>query len=79
VRQFCRAHPTWNEAIFTNGDDEIVHTCRHSGLAEMIVTVLSPIEYWANAVIITVGADLESGATALIATVFSPLESWAKR
>ena len=79
VRQFCRAHPSWNEAIFTNGDDEIVRTCHHSGLAEVIVTVLSPIEYWANAVIVTVAADLESGAAALIAAVLSPLESWAKR
>jgi hypothetical protein len=79
VRQFCRAHPTWNEAIFTNGDDEIVRTCHHSGLAEMTVTVLSPIEYWSNAAIITVVADLESGATALIATVLSPLESWTGR
>ncbi len=64
VRQFCRSHPTWNEAIFTNGDDEIVRRCHHSGLAEMIVTLLSPIE---------------AGAAALIAAVLSPLESWAGR
>jgi hypothetical protein len=70
VRQFCRAHPSWNEAIFTNGDDEVVRTCHHSGLAEVIVTVLSGAEF----LISEAFSDLES----LTATGLSDLKDEAR-
>ena len=46
VRQVCRAHPTWEYVITGESDDGVSGGwCRHSGLAEVIVTVLSGPEF----------------------------------
>ena len=46
VRRECRAHPSWNEVHFGEGeDDEYVYRCRHDGLGDVIVTVLSGPEF----------------------------------
>jgi hypothetical protein len=71
VRQACRAHPSWNEVHFGEGEDgEHVYRCRHDFLGDVIVTVLSGPEFLMSEAF----SDLES----LTATGLSDLKDEAR-